>query len=126
MITIRGNNITMNRSDSVFITVTIRDIQGKDYELQDGDKLYFAAKKKSTDANYAIAPKELVGNVLEITTADTEHLEFGTYFYDVKLVTSTGHTATVISPSSLIIAESITSAGDNNNARYSRKSKFSR
>lgn len=122
MVTIRGNNITMNRSDSVFITVTIRDQQGNPYELRDGDKLFFAAKKKATDTDYAIAPKELIGNVLEITTADTEFLSFGTYSYDVILMDSKGYISTVISPSSLIITDSMTSIGDNN-ARYNSKFK---
>ncbi len=122
MVTIRGNNITMNRSDSVFITVTIRDQQGNPYELRDGDVLYFAAKKKATDLDYAIAPKKLIGDVLEITTADTEFLDFGTYSYDVKLVDSKGYISTVISPSNLILTDSMTSIGDNN-ARYNPKFK---
>ena len=113
MMSIKGTNITMNRSDSVFITVTVRDSQGNVYDLQEGDVLYFSAKKKSTDKNYAIAPKALVGNSLEITTADTEYLDFGTYVYDVRLVTRQGYSSTIIKPSSLVIEESITGVGDN-------------
>lgn len=112
MITIRGNNITMNRSDSVFITVTVRDAQGKNYELQEGDTLYFAVKRKSTDVNYAIAPMKLNGNVLELKSSDTAHLEFGTYIYDIKLVTKAGYQSTVVQASQFIIVESITSIGD--------------
>lgn len=116
MISIKGTTITMNRSDSVFITVTVRDAQGGIYDLQENDTLYFSAKRKSTDPDYAISPKPLVGNVLEITTEDTEQLAFGTYIYDVRLVTTrqdgTKYSTTIIKPSSLIIEESITSVGD--------------
>ena len=112
MVKITGSTITMNRSDSVFITVTVRTAQGEVYELQEGDKLTFSAKKKATDSDYAIAPKLLNGNVLEITSLDTEHLAFGTYIYDVVLTTKSGYTTTIVEPSNLVIKESITSAGD--------------
>lgn len=116
MISIKGTTITMNRSDSVFITVTVRDAQGNIYDLQENDELLFSAKRKATDTSYAISPKPLVGNVLEITTEDTENLAFGTYTYDVRLVTTradgTKYSTTIIKPSPLIIEESITSVGD--------------
>lgn len=112
MLTVKGSNITMNRSDSVYITVTVRQSGGEEYVLQEGDKLYFAAKKKATDKQYAIAPKELQGNVLELTPLDTEQLDFGTYVYDIRLVTAKGFTSTIIKPSSLVIEESITGVGD--------------
>jgi hypothetical protein len=102
----------MNRSDSVYITVTVRQADGQAYDLQEGDKLYFAAKKKATDKNYAIAPKELNGNVLELTPLDTEQLDFGAYVYDIRLITAKGFTSTIIKPSVLTIEESITGIGD--------------
>ena len=102
----------MNRSDSVFITVTIRDAQGKNYEMQEGDALYFAVKKKATDVNYAIAPMKLTTNVLELKSSDTAHLDFGTYVYDIKLVTKAGYQSTVVQSSQFTIVESITSIGD--------------
>ena len=40
MLTVKGSNITMNRSDSVYITVTVRQSGGEEYKLQEGDKLY--------------------------------------------------------------------------------------
>ena len=112
MLTVKGTNITMNRSDSVYITVTVRQAGGEEYQMQEGDKLYFAAKKKATDKDYAIAPKALEGNVLELTPLDTEQLDFGTYVYDVRLVTAKGFTSTIIKPSNLVIEESITGVGD--------------
>lgn len=112
VLTIKGSTITMNRSDSAYITITVRQTGGEEYTLQEGDKLYFAAKKKATDSNYAIAPKELMGNVLELTPLDTEQLDFGDYLYDIRLVTGKGFTSTVIKPSVLTIEPSITGIGD--------------
>ena len=112
MLTVKQTNIIMNRCDSVYITVTVRQSNGEPYELQEGDKLYFAAKKKATDTNYAIAPKLLNGTVLELTPEDTESLDFGSYLYDVRLVTAKGYTTTIIKPSTLTIEESITGSGD--------------
>lgn len=116
MLTVRGTNITMNRCDSVYITVTVRKNDGTEMELGEGDTLYFAAKRKATDKDYAIAPKPLLNEnghgVLELCPEDTEQLEFGTYIYDVQLVTAGGTVSTVIKPSQLVIEESITGIGD--------------
>lgn len=112
MLTVKGSSITMNRCDSVYITVTVRQNGGQEYILQPGDELYFAAKRKATDKSYAIAPKLLKGNVLELTPNDTEQLDFGTYVYDVRLITAKGFTTTIIKPSPLVIEESITGVGD--------------
>lgn len=112
MLTVKGSNITMNRGDDVYITVTVRQAGGQEYVLQEGDTLYFAAKKKATDKDYAIAPKALIGNTLELSPLDTEQLDFGTYVYDIRLVTAKGFSSTIIKPSSLVIEESITGIGD--------------
>lgn len=112
MLTIRGTNITINRGDTAFITINVRDNEGQVYELQAGDKLWFAVKSKATDIDYAIAPKILNGNVLEIMTEDTINLAFGTYIYDIQLINNKGFVSTIIKPSSFIIDTSITGAGD--------------
>lgn len=112
MLTVKGSTITLNRCDSVVINVTVRQADGQEYEMREGDVLYFAAKKKATDTSYAIAPKALKGTVLELNSEDTEQLDFGTYLYDVRLITANGFTTTIIKPSNLIVEESITGIGD--------------
>lgn len=112
MLTLRGSTITMNRCDSVCVDVNLRLNDGTEYELQEGDQLFFAVKKNAKDKNYAIAPRALVGKVLELFPSDTEHLEPGEYLYDVRLVTKRGYESTVIRPSILNIEPSITGAGD--------------
>jgi hypothetical protein len=112
MLKISGSKITINRGDTAFITVNVRDREGNPYELQEGDGLWFAVKHKATDENYAIAPKRLNGNVLELMSEDTINLDFGTYIYDVQLINSRGYTSTIIQPSDFVVALSITAAGD--------------
>lgn len=121
MLTIKGTTITMNRADSVYITLTVRDSQGAPYQIRDGDTFYFAAKKKATDTDYAIAPKPLAIDtdengvttaVLELVPEDTEQLAFGPYLYDIRMTTKRGTSSIIIKPSTLNIEETITGIGD--------------
>lgn len=112
MLKISGTKITINRGDTAFLTVNVRDREGNPYELQATDALWFAVKRKITDTSYAIAPKKLNGNVLELMSEDTIHLDFATYVYDIQLINGKGYTSTIIQPSDFIVAGSVTAAGD--------------
>lgn len=112
MLKVSGTKITINRGDTAFLTVNVRDKEGQPYELQENDSLWFAVKRKITDEDYAIAPKKLSGNVIEILREDTIYLDFATYVYDVQLVNGKGYTSTIIQPSDFIVAPSVTAAGD--------------
>jgi hypothetical protein len=115
MLSIKKTAISINRGDTAFITVTVRDANQQEYTLQEGDQLWFAVKKKATDTDYAIAPKKLQGNVLTIDHSDTIQLDFGTYVYDIQLINSKGYISTIIQPSDFNILQSVTSAGDRAN-----------
>lgn len=114
--------IEMSRGDSVYVTVNLYDSEGNPYILKETDKLFFSAKKKATDKNYAIPPVELGGEnrmTIGIEPEMTADLQFGEYWYDVQLVSygSTSATGsprcnTVVKPSKLIINEVITAFGD--------------
>ena len=112
MLKISGTKITINRGDTAFLTINVRDREGNVYELQDGDSLWFSVKQKATDENYAIAPKKLNKNVLEIMREDTINLDFGSYIYDIQLVNNQGFTSTIIQPSEFNVAVTVTAAGD--------------
>lgn len=123
MLKVRSDNsITMSRGDSVYVTINLYDAEGQPYVLKDTDKLFFSAKAKTTDKNYAIPPKELGGEdrkTICLEPEDTYDLPFGTYFYDVQLVSygSTGEGGsprcnTIIKPSKLVIEEVVTAYGD--------------
>lgn len=112
MLKVRGTKITFNRGDDIFIKVDIYDSEGQTYTLREGDKLYFSVKQKETDENYAIAPKELDYDVIHIAPEDTYDLAFGTYIYDVQMVTAEGRCSTIIKPSVLTLEPAITAYGD--------------
>lgn len=112
MLKMRGNKITMSRGDFVCFAVDLRDVEGEEITLREGDALYFSAKKKETDVNYAIPPKKLDGNVLTLYSEDTYDLKFDTYLYDIQLVTKEGRTSTVVKPTPLVIEETVTAYGD--------------
>lgn len=116
MLKVKSNGtINMSRGDSISLTINLSDSDGNEYILQEGDRLFFSAKKKATDESYAISPILLTGEkgtTLHLDASDTYDLEFGTYLYDIQLVTANGKTNTVIKPTQLIIEEAITAYGD--------------
>lgn len=112
MLKIKGTTISFNRGDDVFIQINVYDSDGQPYNLREGDALYFSAKAKDTDKNYAIPPKKLEYDVIHLAPADTYDLAFGEYVYDVQLITAEGRETTVIVPSVLNILPAITAHGD--------------
>ena len=112
MLKVRGTKITFNRGDDIFLQVDIYDSEGQPYTLREGDKLYFSVKRKETDKNYAIAPRELDHDVIHILPEDTYDLAFGTYVYDVHMVTAEGRSTTIIKLSTLTLEPAITAYGD--------------
>lgn len=113
MLKVKNNGtINMSRGDTVYLNVEILDAEGNPYVLKEGDKLFFSAKKKATDQDYAIPPKLLNGTLLELISSDTYDLKFGDYLYDIQLITAEGRSNTIIKPSPLIIDDTITAYGD--------------
>ena len=96
MLKVIGKKIFITRGDTAYITVNVYAPDGSEYVLQEGDKLWFAVKRKTTDKDYLISPKELsIGinpstgkqeAVLSIFPQETKNLDFGSFVYDVSLV----------------------------------------
>lgn len=95
MLTIKGNQIFLTRGDTMFIKLSLENEDGTDYIPADGDKIYFRLKKYATYPDILIE-KQLSDMILELTPADTAHLDFGTYRYEIELVTADGNHYTVI------------------------------
>lgn len=112
MLKIKGTDITFNRGDSIYLNITVYDENGAEYELQEGDALYYSVKAKLKDKNYAIPPKKLEKTLLSILPEDTYDLDFGEYVYDVQLITANGRSSTIIKPSAFIIEPTVTAYGD--------------
>lgn len=120
MLKVIGKKIFITRGDTAYITVNVYAPDGSEYILQEGDKLWFAVKRKTTDKDYLIPPKELTVGihpttgkqeaVLAIMPEDTKNLDFGSFVYDISLVNAEKNFVnTIIEPSSFTITEEVCS-----------------
>ena len=104
---IKGNNIEITRGDTGIIEFT-----PDNYQLKNGDVVYFSVKENVEDEYYAIQKeiKNFIGNkaVIVINPEDTSDLDYSTYFYDIQLALSDGTINTVIEKSKFKIKEEIT------------------
>ncbi|MBQ3456623.1 MAG: hypothetical protein IJG36_09305 [Synergistaceae bacterium] len=104
MLNVLGKKIHLTRGDTAYISVSLKDNNGNDYIPAEGDKLYFRLKK-NIYKDSQILEKEISAetSVLELIPEDTEQLEFGTYCYEIELVTAKGEHFTVIENASFTV-----------------------
>lgn len=91
MVHIEEKTIKMTRGDSVVIDLRIYEADGKTlYEPQEGDEVYFTVKPDINNDYFDIQKKFIINEGEEYLTLvlhklDTIGLNFGTYFYDIRL-----------------------------------------
>lgn len=103
-----NNNITLTRGDSASISVTLKNPDGTNYNLQSGDILLFTVKYNCITDNI-IFQKDISSNAtINILPSDTNELSYGTYYYDVQLTKANGAVNTVIPPRDFIIDKEVT------------------
>lgn len=101
MFTIDDNRIYLTRGDTADIAVSLKNLDDSDYEMQDGDTLYFRMKRYATkDASDILVEKiaEVTEDevIISLVPTDTLELAFGVYRYEVELVTYDDKHYTVI------------------------------
>lgn len=101
MIKLFGNEITMTRGDTVRLGLTLLNMDNTEYELQEGDKVYFTVKSGDRER----ISREVSEGII-LYPADTAILEYGKYDYDVEVVRANGDVNTVI-VSKLIICKEV-------------------
>lgn len=79
----------------MLIKLSLENEDGTDYIPSEFDKIYFRLKKYATSPDILIQ-KQIENMILELTPEDTAHLDFGTYYYEIELVTGDGRHYTVI------------------------------
>lgn len=100
MVSISDTKITMVRGDTALITISITDSDGEAYEVQDGDVIRFAVKKRYSDDDTVIL--KTIDNdtlLLQIDPEDTEDLDMGSrgkYVYDIEITQADGTVDTFI------------------------------
>lgn len=82
------NNMLITRGDTATIDISIKDDNDQEYALQPGDKIIFSVKRLASQPDVVIE-KTLTAKQLILDSEDTDSLTFGTYKYDMVLITAT-------------------------------------
>ena len=114
MFVVEGDKITLTRGDSFLATVEIKNADGSEYVLQEGDKVTFylkrdimnAAKSRYADAQPLIT-KEIPALVLKLEPDDTKGLSFGEYVYDVEITFANGDVDTFINNAPFVLVPEV-------------------
>lgn len=106
---LNDNTIKLTRGDTALLSIDIyNETIGNSYELAADDKLTLSVKKTLKGSTYCFQ-KTITGSTsITIKPEDTRNLDFGDYFYDVQLNTSTGDVYTVIEPSPFVVMPEVT------------------
>lgn len=103
-----NNTIYLTRGDTFKATISISNPDGTPYEPIDGDGVRFALKKNIEDSHCLINKDiPLDTMILELKPVDTQHLEFGTYVYDIQLTKANGDVDTFITASKFKITKEV-------------------
>ena len=84
MVNINNKDIRITRGDSCIINLTIYDSAGDEYTPAPGDTIIFTVKSDINN-DYKVIEKEFNNSEITLLKSDTISLNFGTYFYDVRL-----------------------------------------
>lgn len=82
------NNMLITRGDTATIDISIKDDNDQEYALQPDDKIIFSVKRLASQPDVVIE-KTLTAKQLILDSEDTDSLTFGTYKYDMVLITAT-------------------------------------
>ena len=104
MLDVQNEKIYLTRGDTAYLEIELITQMGESYTPVYGDKLFFRLKK-SANKGSLLLEKEININTLtlELSPEDTANLEFGSYCYEVELVTALGQHFTVIENATFIL-----------------------
>ena len=86
MVNIKDKTIRLTRGDSCVINLTIYEADGTTvYTPTENDHIIFTVKPDINNDYYEFKKYFVNGNTLILNKADTIDLNFGEYFYDVRL-----------------------------------------
>ena len=88
MIKLEGNNIRITRGDSFTINLSIFEEDGETpYTPSLSDIIYFTVKPDVNNV-YSVIKKTFSNGSIVMEKSDTINLNFGEYFYDIRLESS--------------------------------------
>lgn len=111
MINIDDNIIKLTRGDSCVINITIYESDGETpYEPGVNDKIYLTIKPDINN-DYYVLKKQFENESIFISKSDTIDLNFGTYFFDIRLENGDNYD-TVLTEGSFILEGGTANAGN--------------
>ena len=97
MLKVSRNKIVLTRGDTAYLRVELTDDNGNAYTPAEGDKVFFRLKKSAVSGSLLLDKEAYTDSMtLELRPEDTARLDFGSYRYEVELVTEAGEHFTVI------------------------------
>lgn len=82
---IDNNSIYLTRGDSATLELTVYDDEGKIYTPTENDVIVLTIKSNVLNNDYKLR-KTFESLRLVITSEESEKFNFGTYFFDVRLI----------------------------------------
>ena len=112
MFIIDDNRIYLTRGDTADIAVSLKNLDDSDYEMQEGDTLWFRLKRYATKDNSEILVEKTADVydeevIISLVPEDTLGLAFGEYRYEVELVTAEDKHYTVIADESFEVGKEL-------------------
>lgn len=110
MVQIKGSTIRMTRGDTLDAELDIRLADGSSYEMQEGDRIRFALKRRVTDKCVLIAKEIPAGTLrLRMESEETKLLrpDWAPYVYDVQLTTADGTVDTLVERGKFIVTDEV-------------------
>lgn len=114
------NNIKISRGDYAEICFNLKDESGSEYILAEGEQVKFGVKIRA-DFDTELIGKTLSNPeesfvVVTLENADTKDLTFGTYFYDIRLISADGKINTPMQQAKFEIMEVIANVEQQHNS----------
>ena len=112
MLKVTGNKIQLTRGDTMILQINLKDETGEEYIPVETDKIYFRLKKQQTSKEILIEreiPYDTL--ILQLNEEDTEDFRFGTYYYEVELVTESNYHFTAIADTEFEITTELENHG---------------
>ena len=107
-----GTNISMIRGDTESILVSVKDSEGFEVALENGDIVYLTIKDNINTDNKALQKivTEFPGGraLIEISSDDTKDLKVKEYIYDIQLTKIDGSVTTIVKPSKFTLLGDVT------------------
>lgn len=104
MIKITNNKIHLTRGDTASIDVVLYDNNGDEYTPEEGDTIKFRLKQDPYAETILLEKTvDTESMILLIEESETAELSFGTYYYEIELITSNDYHYTAIANAQFIV-----------------------